>query len=98
MRLIHECGLYTSLYGNPKGEPHSLSQQWKRWKRAFNLYITGKGVSDDRQKRALLLHATEMDTQEIHFILSADAESTTFEATVKSLMIILSQRQTFQRG
>ena len=30
---------------NPKGEPHSLSQRLKRWKRAFNLYVTGKGVS-----------------------------------------------------
>ena len=68
---------------NPKGEPHSLSQRWKRWKRAFNLYVTGKGVSNDAQKRALFLHVAGMDVQEIYFTLAADAESATFEATVK---------------
>ncbi|XP_068758051.1 uncharacterized protein [Montipora capricornis] len=70
---------------NPKGEPHSLSQRWKRWKRAFNLYVTGKGVSDDGQKRALFLHVAGMDVQEIYFTLVAEAESATFEATVKVL-------------
>ena len=39
---------------NPKGEAHSLSQRWKRWKQAFNLYVTGKSVSNDAQKRVLL--------------------------------------------
>ena len=70
---------------NPKGEPHSLSQRWKRWKRAFNLYVTGKGVSDDKQKRALFLHVAAMDIQEIYFTIAADAERGTFEATVKVL-------------
>ena len=69
---------------NPKGEPHSLSQWWKRWKRAFNLYVKGKGVSNDAQKRALFLHVAGMDIQELYFTLAADAESATFEATVKS--------------
>ena len=59
---------------NPKGEPHSLSQRWKRWKRAFNLYVTGKGVSNDAQKRALFLHVAGMDVQEIYFTLAADAQ------------------------
>lgn len=67
---------------NPKGEPHSLSQRWKRWKRAFNLYVTGKGVSDDAQKRALFLHVAGIDIQEIYFTLVAEAESATFQATV----------------
>jgi len=39
------------LFNNPKGELHSLSQQWKRWERAFNLYMMGKEVSNDAQKR-----------------------------------------------
>ena len=59
---------------NPKGEPHSLSQRWKRWKRAFNLYVTGKGVSDDAQTRALLLHVAGMDVQEIYFTLTVDVK------------------------
>ena len=40
-----------------KGDPHGLSQRWKKWKRSFKLYLTGKGVTVDSQKRALLLHA-----------------------------------------
>ena len=37
---------------DPKGEILNLSQRWKKWKRAFSLYVTGKGVSNDAQKRA----------------------------------------------
>ena len=33
----------------------------------FNLCTTGKGVSNDAQKRALLLHVASMDFQEIYF-------------------------------
>ena len=54
-------------------------------KRAFNLYVTGKGVLDDTQKRALFLHVVGMDVQEIYFTLAVDAESATFKATVKVL-------------
>ena len=53
--------------------------------RRFNLYVTGKGVSDDGQKRALFLHVARMDAQEIYFTHAADAESATFEASVKVL-------------
>ena len=51
----------------------------------FNLYATGKGVSDDGQKRALLLHVAGIDVQEIYFTLVPDAGSATSEATVKVL-------------
>ena len=67
---------------DPKGDPHSLSQRWKRWKRAFNLYVTGKGVTNDAQKRALLLHVAGMDVQEMYFTLAGADENTEFEATL----------------
>ena len=60
-----------------------MSQRCNRWKRAFNLYVARKGVLDDKQKRALFLHAMGMEVQEIYFTIAADAESATFEATVK---------------
>ena len=41
---------------DPKGEPNSLSVRWKRWKRAFNLYLTSKGITKEDHKVALLLH------------------------------------------
>ena len=70
---------------NTKGEAQNLSQRWKKWKRAFNLYVTGKGVSNDAQKRALLLHVAGMDVQEIYFTLAGEGEGTDFEATLKVL-------------
>ena len=39
---------------DPKGEPNSLSV---RWKPAFNLYVASKGVTNEGQKVALLLHS-----------------------------------------
>ena len=48
---------------NRKREAHNLSQRWKRWKWAFNLYRTGKGVSNNAQKRALLSDVIGMDVQ-----------------------------------
>lgn len=61
---------------DPKGEPSAISQRWKRWKRAFELYVTGKErITDDGQKAALLLHTAGMDVQEIFFSLSAENKS-----------------------
>ena len=45
----------------PKREPNSLSVRWKRWKRAFNLYVASKGVTNEKQKVALLLYSGDME-------------------------------------
>ena len=50
-----------------KGDPHGFNQRWRKWKRSFKLFLTGKGVTDDAQQRALLLHAAGVDVQEIYF-------------------------------
>ena len=78
-----DVGLLVSF--DTKGDPHGLSQRWSKWKRSFKLYLTGKGVTDDAQKRALLLHAAGVDVQEIYFTLVSEDEITTFEATMKVL-------------
>ena len=70
---------------NPKVEPHGLSQRWKKWKRAFDLYVTGKGVTNDGQKRGLFLHVAGLDVQEIYFTLAGEDASASFAATVKVL-------------
>ena len=54
------------------GDPHGISQRWKKWKRTFKLYLTEKGVTDDAQKRDLLLHAAGVDVQEIYFTLVSE--------------------------
>ena len=68
-----------------KGDPHGLSQRWKKWKRSFKLYLTGKGVAVDSQKQAFLLHAAGVDVQEIYFTLVNADESATYKATLKVL-------------
>ena len=55
-----------------KGEPNSLSVRWKRWKRAFNLYVASKGVTNAEQKVALLLHSGGIEFQEIHYTLASE--------------------------
>ncbi|OPL20634.1 hypothetical protein AM593_04673, partial [Mytilus galloprovincialis] len=40
-----------------------LGQSWTRWLRSFELYATGKGVDDKKQKKALLLHCAGLDVQ-----------------------------------
>ena len=47
------------------GDPTSVGPRWKRWKKAFQFYIDGKGVQNNGQKRALFLHSAGMDVQDI---------------------------------
>ena len=70
---------------DPKGEPNSLSVRWKRWKRAFNLYVASKGVTNDRQKVALLLHTGGMALQEVCYTLVPEDQETTFNDCLTAL-------------
>ena len=60
-QILEVCGLPCF---DPKGEPNSLSVRWKRWKRAFNLYVASKGVTNEGQKVTLLLHSGSIELQE----------------------------------
>ena len=79
----------TDIYGlphfDPKGEPNSLSVRWKRWKRAFNLYVASKGVTNEGQKIALLLHSGGMELQEIYYTLVPEDIETTFNDCLAAL-------------
>ena len=55
-----------------KGDPHSVVQRWRKWKRAFQLYVLGKGITNDSQKRGLLLDTAGLDVQEVYFTLVPD--------------------------
>ena len=57
---------------DPKGEPTTLFVRWKRWKRAFRLYVASKGVTNQAQKMALLLHSGGMELQEIFYTLAPE--------------------------
>ena len=50
----------------------------------FCIYLTGKGVTDDKQKRALLLQAAGVDVQ-IYFTMVNEEEIFSFTTTMKAL-------------
>ena len=70
---------------DPKGDATTLSSRWKKWRRAFHLYVTSKGVTDGAQKVALLLHTGGLELQEIYYTLVADDVVQTFDAALKTL-------------
>ena len=79
-----------------KGEPNSLSVRWKRWKRAFNLYVASKGVTNEGQKVTLLLHSGGIELQEIYYTLVSENQDTSFNATaLQSWITILLRKLMF---
>ena len=68
-----------------KGDPHSVSQRWRKWKRAFQLYVLGKGITNDSQKRGLLLHTAGLDVQEVYFTLVPDGAEKNYSENFKVL-------------
>ena len=56
-------------------DPSTVPQRWKKWVISFQFYLTATGVTEEEQKRALLLHVAGTEVQEVFSILSA-ADST----------------------
>ena len=50
---------------DPVNDPSSLSQRWKQWTKRFQTYLVALNVTEDKQKRALLLYQAGQATQEI---------------------------------
>lgn len=67
------------------GETSNLGSRWKRWLRAFGLFADGKGITDAKQKKALLLHTAGMAVQDVFFTLTEGAGDDAYEKAVKSL-------------
>ena len=44
---------------------HSVASRWYRWIRRFQNFVEAKGYTDDKQKRAMLLHCVG---EEVHMI------------------------------
>ena len=41
---------------DPDREPNTSAEQWKKWTRRFQTYLIAANVTDNKQKRALLLY------------------------------------------
>ena len=63
------------------------------------MYVSGKGVTNDLQKRSLLLHVAGMEVQEVYFTLVGEDTIATFQDTLKVLddHFILKANVTFER-
>ena len=70
---------------NPKEDPTNLAARWKHWKRSFDLFLTAKGVTNDKQKVTMLLHTDGFDLQELYFTLVNEDDEKEFAACVKIL-------------
>lgn len=62
-----------------------LGLSWTRWLRSFELYATGKGVSDKKQKKALVLYCAGLDVQDIFFTLTEEDGDNDFDKAVNTL-------------
>ena len=49
----------------PLTDPSSLGQRWKNWVKQFKTYLVATNITDDKQKRAMLLYQAGPATQEI---------------------------------
>ena len=67
------------------GDPSTVSQRWKRWVRGFKLYITGRGITSDAQKQALLLHTAGLEVQDIFYSPVGEDTVKTYEQTMVDL-------------
>ena len=50
---------------DPLSDPSSLSQRWKTWTKRFQMYLVATNITNDKQKRAMLLYQAGPATQEI---------------------------------
>lgn len=46
-------------------ETSSLAVRWEKWKKSLDYYIRASGITDQKQKRAILLHLAGPDVQDI---------------------------------
>ena len=49
------------------GDPNTVGARWKKWRRSFELFACGKGVTNASQKKALLLHCGGPQMQDVYF-------------------------------
>ena len=65
---------------DPLSDQSSLSQRWKSWTKRFETYLVAANITDDQQKRAMLLYQAGSATQDIFETL---ANTETDYATAK---------------
>ena len=70
---------------DPLSDPSSLGQRWKTWKRCFETYPIALNVTDNKQKRALLLYQAGQAMQDIFDTLEETGDDDDYDSAVASL-------------
>ena len=47
------------------GSAHEVSTRWQKWKRSFNYYADGEGLTNQKKKKSELLHLAGMEMPEL---------------------------------
>ena len=75
-----------------KGNSSALAPCWKKWLQSFQYFLVAKGVVNDTQKKALLLHTAGIEVQELYETLTdpgmdtfGEDTATEYEKTVRTL-------------
>lgn len=64
-------------------EPSTVAQRWKKWLSSFEHYITAVSISNEVQKKAILLHVVGTEVQEIFATLNPVDDS--YQAVINTL-------------
>jgi len=70
---------------DPVSDPASIGQRWKAWKRRFTTYLSAMAITDDTQKRALLLYQAGTETQDIFETLPDRGDAKDFAKAMETL-------------
>ena len=70
---------------DPVSDPASIGQRWKARKRRFTTYLSTMAITDDTQKRALLLYQAGPETQDIFETLTDTGDAKDFAKAMEKL-------------
>ena len=62
-----------------------IGKRWKDWLTVFNMYLAATGVTDDAQKKSLLLYLAGPNVQRMYETLNDSAEAEVFNSAVQAL-------------
>ena len=48
------------------GPSSQVAERWRQWRRSYQYYIEGKGITNAARKKAQLLHLAGMEVQDIY--------------------------------
>lgn len=70
---------------SPLSDPTTLSQRWLIWKKRFETYLVALNITDNKQKRVLLLYQTGQETHEIFDTFTDKGSSDDYDRALEKL-------------